>query len=401
MIVQKYGGSSVATAGKIRSVAEKIAGRVRGGEKVVAVVSAMGKTTNSLIALAEEVSPEPTPRELDMLLSTGEQVTSALLAMALCDMGIPALSYNAFQLGLTATGSFNNARITDLDIRRLMSQLNRRSVLVVTGFQGITPDGDVATLGRGGSDTSAVAIAAKCGCPCEIYSDVPGVFTCDPNKFRGARKLKYITYDEMLEMASLGAGVLHSRAVEIAKKYSVDLYCGATFCDERGTSVVHSLPEWMEQPVVSGITSDNNQMRVNIYRLPRSMEAVSALFKGLAEEDINVDMISTVNENGCAHLTFTVVDAWEKAVLRTIRENLAPWQGWSVSEDRNVVKVSAVGVGMKSAPGVAARFFAALCRRGIQMLGTTTSEIKISALVAREDGDEALRALVDEFGLTE
>ena len=401
MIVQKYGGSSVATAEKIRGVAERIRQRVDGGEKLVVVVSAMGKTTNSLIALAEQVSPEPSPRELDMLLATGEQVTSALLAMALCDMGIPALSYNAFQLGLTTTGSFNNARIMDLNLSRLRMQLERRSVLVVTGFQGITPEGDVTTLGRGGSDTSAVAIAAKCGCPCEIYSDVPGVFTCDPNRVPGARKLDYITYDEMLELSSLGAKVLHSRAVEIAKKYSVDLYCGSTFSDERGTCVVNSLPEWLEQPVVSGVTTDSNQTRLTISRLPRSMEALSALFTGLAEQGVNVDMISTVNENGHSHLTFTVVDATEKAVLRTVRDVLAPWEGWTVSEDRNVVKVSAVGVGMKSAPGVAARFISALSRKGIAVLGTTTSEIKISALVAREDGDMALRALVEEFGLGE
>lgn len=401
MIVQKYGGSSVATTEKIRGVAEKIRQRVDRGEKLVVVVSAMGKTTNSLIALAEQISPEPSPRELDMLLATGEQVTSALLAMALCDMGIPALSYNAFQLGLTTTGSFNNARITDLNLSRLRMQLERRSVLVVTGFQGITPEGDVTTLGRGGSDTSAVAIAAKCGCPCEIYSDVPGVFTCDPNRVPGARKLDYITYDEMLELSSLGARVLHSRAVEIAKKYSVDLYCGSTFSDERGTRVVNSLPEWLEQPVVSGVTADSNQIRVNISRLPRSMEALSALFTGLAEQGVNVDMISTVNENGYSHLTFTVVDAAEKAVLRTVRDVLSPWEGWTVSEDRNVVKVSAVGVGMKSAPGVAARFISALSRKGIAMLGTTTSEIKISALVATEDGNEALRALVEEFGLGE
>jgi aspartate kinase len=302
--------------------------------------------------------------------------------MALCDMGIPALSYNAFQLGLTTTGSFNNARITDLNLSRLRMQLEQRSVLVVTGFQGITPEGDVTTLGRGGSDTSAVAIAAKCGCP-------------------GARKLDYITYDEMLELSSLGARVLHSRAVEIAKKYSVDLYCGSTFSDERGTRVVNSLPEWLEQPVVSGVTADSNQIRVNISRLPRSMEALSALFTGLAEQGVNVDMISTVNENGYSHLTFTVVDATEKAVLRTVRDVLSPWEGWTVSEDRNVVKVSAVGVGMKSAPGVAARFISALSRKGIAMLGTTTSEIKISALVATEDGNEALRALVEEFGLGE
>jgi aspartate kinase len=401
VIVQKYGGSSVATAEKIRGVAERIKQRVDRGEKLVVVVSAMGKTTNSLIALAEQVSPEPSPRELDMLLATGEQVTSALLAMALCDMGIPALSYNAFQLGLTTTGSFNNARIMDLNLSRLRMQLERRSVLVVTGFQGVTPEGDVTTLGRGGSDTSAVAIAAKCGCPCEIYSDVPGVFTCDPNRVPGARKLDYITYDEMLELSSLGAKVLHSRAVEIAKKYSVDLYCGSTFSDERGTCVVNSLPEWLEQPVVSGVTTDSNQTRLTISRLPRSMEALSALFTGLAEQGVNVDMISTVNENGHSHLTFTVVDATEKAVLRTVRDVLAPWEGWSVSEDRNVVKVSAVGVGMKSAPGVAARFISALSRKGIAMLGTTTSEIKISALVATEDGNAALRALVEEFGLGE
>ncbi|HRV97585.1 MAG TPA: aspartate kinase, partial [Aminobacteriaceae bacterium] len=344
---------------------------------------------------------EPSPRELDMLLATGEQMTSALLAMALSDFGIPALSYNAFQLEMTTTGDFSNARIMDLNLNKLKRQLEMRSVIVVTGFQGITPDGDLTTLGRGGSDTSAVAIAAKCGCPCEIYSDVAGVYTCDPNKRAGARKLEYITFDEMLELSSLGAKVLHSRAVEIAKKYSVDLYCASTFSDERGTYVVNSLPEWLEQPVVTGVTTDSNQMRVNIVRMPASMDAVSALFGGLAEQGVNVDMISTVNENGHSHLTFTVVDAKEKTVLETVRRTLAPWEGWNVTEDRNVAKISAVGVGMKSAPGVAARFFGALSRKGIKMLGTTTSEIKISALVSREEGDEALRALVDEFGLGE
>ena len=401
MIVQKYGGSSVATPEKIKKVAARIRKRVDEGEKLVVVVSAMGKTTNSLISLAQEVSAEPSPRELDMLLATGEQMTSALLAMALSDFGIPALSYNAFQLEMTTTGDFSNARIMDLNLEKLKRQLGMRSVIVVTGFQGITPDGDLTTLGRGGSDTSAVAIAAKCGCSCEIYSDVAGVYTCDPNKRPGARKLEYITFDEMLELSSLGAKVLHSRAVEIAKKYSVDLYCASTFSDERGTYVVNSLPEWLEQPVVTGVTTDSNQIRVNIVRMPASMEAVSALFSGLAEQGVNVDMISTVNENGHSHLTFTVVDAKEKAVLETVRRTLAPWEGWNVTEDENVAKISAVGVGMKSAPGVAARFFGALSRKGIKMLGTTTSEIKISALVSSEEGDEALRALVDEFCLGE
>ncbi len=396
MIVQKYGGSSVATPEKIKQVAAGIKRRVDEGESLVVVVSAMGKTTNMLISLAREVSADPSPRELDMLLATGEQTSSALQAMALGDLGVPATSCNAFQLEMTTTGDFSNARIMDLNLDRLKRRLEAHRVLVVTGFQGVTPDGDVTTLGRGGSDTSAVAIAAKCGCPCEILSDVPGVYTCDPNRFP-ARKLDYITYDEMLELSSLGAKVLHSRAVEIAKKYSVDLYCASTFSDERGTRVVNSLPEWLEQPVVTGITGDENQARVSIARMPASMEAMSALFGALAERGVNVDMISTVNENGYTHLTFTVVDAKGRAVMEAVRVSLAPWEGWSVTEDRDVVKVSAVGVGMKSAPGVAARFFRALAGRGIEMLGTTTSEIKISALVSRANGDEALRALVDEF----
>ena len=401
MIVQKYGGSSVATPEKIREVAKRIKKRADQGEKLVVVVSAMGKTTNSLIALAEQVSAEPAPREMDTLLSTGEQVTSALLAMALCDLGVPALSYNAFQLELTTTGSFTNARIVDLNLDKLRLQVERRGVLVVTGFQGITQEGDITTLGRGGSDTSAVAIAAKCGCPCEIYSDVAGVYTSDPNKYPEARKLGYITFDEMLELSSLGARVLHSRAVEIAKKYSVELYCASTFSDERGTYVVNSLPEWLEQPVVTGVTTDTNQIRVSIARMPGTVGVMSALFSAIAQLGVNVDMISTVNENGYSHLTFTVVDAKEKAVLEAVRACLAAYGGWTVAEDRNVTKVSAVGVGMKSAPGVAARFFSALSGRGIKMLGTTTSEIKISALVSRDDGDEALRALMDEFGLGE
>ena len=399
MLVQKYGGSSVATPEKIRYVAEKIKRRVEKGEKLVVVVSAMGKSTNALIALGGEVSSSPSPREMDMLLSTGEQVSSALLAMALGDLGVAAMSCNAFQLEMITTGSFSNARIVDMNLGKLRKLLESRDVLVVTGFQGISPEGDVTTLGRGGSDTSAVAIAAKCACPCEIYSDVDGIYTCDPRAVKNARKLEYITFDEMLELSSLGAKVLHSRAVEIAKKYSVRLYCASTFSDERGTNVVNTLPEWLEQPVVTGVTADSNQMRINIARMPGSMEAMSALFRQLAERGVNVDMISTVNENGHSHLTFTVVDAGGKAVLETVKSTLAPWEGWVVAEDRNVSKVSAVGVGMKSAPGVAARFFTALGRKDIRMLGTTTSEIKISALVPREQEGEALQALVDEFGL--
>ncbi|GAB1485147.1 aspartate kinase [Aminivibrio sp.] len=398
MLVQKYGGSSVATPEKIRYVAGKIKGRVEEGKKLVVVVSAMGKSTNALLALGGEVSSSPSPREMDMLLSTGEQVSSALLAMALDDLGVAAMSCNAFQLEMTTTGSFSNARIVDMNLGKLRGLLEFRDVLVVTGFQGINPEGDVTTLGRGGSDTSAVAIAAKCGCPCEIYSDVDGIYTCDPHAVKNARKLEYITFDEMLELSSLGAKVLHSRAVEIAKKYSVRLYApppSPMKGDERG-----EYPSRMARTARGhGVTADSNQMRVNIARMPGSMEAMSALFRELADRGVNVDMISTVNENGHSHLTFTVVDAGGKTVLETVKSTLAPWEGWAVAEDRNVSKVSAVGVGMKSAPGVAARFFTALGRKDVRMLGTTTSEIKISALVPREQEGEALQALVDEFGL--
>ena len=401
MIVRKYGGSSVATPERIRRIAEKLALLVKDGTHLAVVVSAMGKTTNGLIELAGGVTKNPEPRELDMLLSTGEQVTAALLAMALNDMGVPAISYNAFQLGMVTTASYGNARIVDLDVGKLSKELERRGVVVITGFQGVTEEGDLTTLGRGGSDTSAVAIAAKCGCRCEIYSDVAGVYTCDPHVVPGARKLDYITCDEMLELAAQGAKVLHSRAVEIAKKHSVELYCASTFSDERGTYVVGTLPEWLEQPVVTGVTSDTNQMKVTVNGFPNDMSVYAAVFDAIAAEGVNIDMISTVSENGHAHLTFTVVDSSVRIARETLERILSGRAGWTVRVDESVAKVSAVGVGMKSAPGVAARFFVALDKAGVHMVGTTTSEIKISALVPREEASRAVEFLVREFGLAD
>lgn len=401
MIVQKYGGSSVATPEKIRAIAEKIKKRVEEGEKLVVVVSAMGKTTNNLIELASQVSSDPLPRELDMLLATGEQTSAALLSMSLNDLGVPAVSYNAFQLGMITTGAFCNARIVDIDMKKLEREFQRRHVVVVTGFQGITPEGEITTLGRGGSDTSAVAIAAKASARCEIYSDVAGIYTCDPKVCPNAKKLQYVTYDEVLELSSMGAKVLHSRAVEIAKKYNVELYCASTFSDERGTLVVSTLPEWLEQPVVTGVTSDKNQRKVTISPMPGGIEAMSALFTALADEGVNVDMISTVNDSGHSYLTFTVVEGKSAVVQRTVEKVLSPYENWRLSEEDDVAKISTVGVGMESSPGVAARFFSALCREKIRMYGTSTSEIKISTLVARTEADRAVQALVHEFGLTE
>ncbi|MDD5683861.1 MAG: aspartate kinase, partial [Mesotoga sp.] len=322
MLVQKYGGSSVASSERIRNVAERIKGRVDSGEKVIVVVSAMGKTTNDLISLAENLSEEPDPRELAMLLSTGEQMSAALLSMVLIRMGVKSISHNALQLDITTVGDFGNARIADLNLDKIYSELEDHDVIVVTGFQGVDTEGNLTTLGRGGSDTSAVAIAAKAGVPCEIFSDVAGVYTCDPKLHKDARKLEYITYDEMLEMAALGAKVLHSRSVEIAKKYNAEILCLSSFSEEGGTRVVNRLPEWLEQPVVTGATIDTNQLKIAINKLPGNTEIISKIFQAVAGSSFNVDMISIVNDNGYIHLAFTVISASPAAIKRTIENVL-------------------------------------------------------------------------------
>jgi aspartate kinase len=400
--VLKFGGSSVADAEKIRAIAAKVAERCAAGEKLVVVVSAMGKTTNQLIELAGTVSPNSGryKREMDMLLATGEQVSAALMAMALRDCGINALSLNAFQIGMITTETHSSARIRDIDSQRLASELEQRGVVVVTGFQGITAYGEVTTLGRGGSDTSAIAIAAALNCPCEIYSDVAGVYTCDPRIVPQAKKLDYITYEEMLEMASSGAKVLHSRGVEIADKQEVEVYCGKTFSDERGTRVVKKLPEWLEQPVVTGVAAAD-QIKVSLRRLPEDVSLYTRIFRGLAAHYINLDMITIVSDEGGAAMTFSVVSGDMDQLQPALNEALADVDGWSMDTDADVTKVSAIGVGMQSESGVAGRFFGALERAGVSVLGTSTSEIKIAVLVPRGQRDAAINALMDEFGLKE
>ncbi|MDD3682171.1 MAG: aspartate kinase [Thermotogaceae bacterium] len=399
MLVQKYGGSSVASSERIRNVAERIKGRVDSGEKVIVVVSAMGKTTNDLISLAENLSEEPDPRELAMLLSTGEQMSAALLSMVLIRMGVKSISHNALQLDITTVGDFGNARIADLNLDKIYSELEDHDVIVVTGFQGVDTEGNLTTLGRGGSDTSAVAIAAKAGVPCEIFSDVAGVYTCDPKLHKDARKLEYITYDEMLEMAALGAKVLHSRSVEIAKKYNVEILCLSSFSEEGGTRVVNRLPEWLEQPVVTGATIDTNQLKIAINKLPGNTEIISKIFQAVAGSSFNVDMISIVNDNGYIHLAFTVISASPAAIKRTIENVLVDVDNWELAIDEDVAKISTVGVGMRSSSGVAARFFLALGKAGVKIIATTTSEIKISVLVPKSQASTALKALLDEFEL--
>ena len=398
-VVLKYGGSSVADADKVRGVASIVARRCKAGEKLVVVVSAMGKTTNHLIELAGSISPQSGhyKREMDMLLATGEQVSASLLAMALKDLGVDALSMNAFQIGMLTTASHSSARIRDIQSDRLRTELDARGVVVVTGFQGVTDEGDLTTLGRGGSDTSAIALAAALGCPCEIYSDVAGVYACDPRIVPSAKKLEYITYEEMLELASSGAKVLHSRGVEIADKQEVELYCGSTFSDERGTKIVKKLPEWLEQPVVTGVALAE-QIKVNLRGLPEDVTLYTRVFNELAGRGINLDMISIVSENGKAAITFSVVSG-DMENLRPALSAALPGVDWTVSVDDSVSKVSAIGVGMQSVSGVAGRFFGALAARNIAVLGTTTSEIKIAVLVPRDQGHAAVDALMTEFGL--
>ncbi len=398
--VLKYGGSSVADSEKIRAVAAKVAARCKAGEKLVVVVSAMGKTTNQLIELAGTVSPNSGSykREMDMLLATGEQVSAALMAMGLRDEGVDALSMNAFQVGMLTTDKHSSARIRDINIARLSEELDRRGAVVVTGFQGVTDLGDLTTLGRGGSDTSAIAIAAAMGCPCEIYSDVAGVYACDPRIVPSAKKLDYITYEEMLELASSGAKVLHSRGVEIADKQEVELYCGSTFSDEKGTRIVKKLPEWLEQPVVTGVALAD-QIKVNVHGLPADVRLYTRVFNSLAARYINLDMITIVSENDEAALTFSVVSGDIGQVRPALDAALAGIEGWTETVDADVAKVSAIGVGMQSASGVAGRFFGALQNAGIAVLGTSTSEIKIAVLVPRSQGKIAVDALMTEFGL--
>lgn len=393
IIVQKYGGSSVADAEKIKSVAKKIAKKVKEKNKLVVVVSAMGKTTDNLLKLAKEVSNKSVPRELDMLLTTGEQVSASLLAMALNDIGIKSKSLNAFQAKIMTTGDYMQARIKNLKATRLKELLKDNGALIVTGFQGITEEGEIKTLGRGGSDTSAVALAAALDAKCEIYSDVAGIYTTDPRLHPEAKKLKYITYDEMLEMSSLGAKVLHSRSVEIAKKFGITIYCGSTFSEEEGSYV---MKKNIEQPIVSGLSVMDNQTQVTLSNLPMDNNLVQQIFEKVAREGLNVDMISIISNSGL-NISFTIIEEKKSHVAKALTQILKDMKGFNIHYNSGYSKISIVGIGMKSSSGVASKFFKAMEK--IPLALVTTSEIKISCLVEEKYKEKAVKALVTEFEL--
>jgi aspartate kinase len=396
IVVQKYGGSSVADIERIQNVGKRIRKRVQQGNKLVVVVSAMGKTTDNLIKLAKQLIAQPDARELDQLMATGEQVSASLLAMALQSMKLKSRSLNAYQARIHATGKFSEARIKDFDKKHIMQLLKTHDVLVVTGFQGISESGDIATLGRGGSDTSAVALAAALNAPCEIYSDVAGIYTTDPKLYPAARKAKLIAYDDMLELAGSGAKVLHGRSVEVAKRFNIPIYCGSSFSDEEGSYVV-SEELIIEKSTVTGLSVMENQVQVVIKKLPLDYSLVREIFQKAATTGLNVDMISIINDEDGISISFTVVDEKKKRLEAALKKVLKELSDYELHYYTGYVKISVVGVGMKSGIGVAAEFFNAL--KNVPFKLVTTSEIKISCLIEQQHKTAAVNALVKKFKL--
>lgn len=400
LLVQKYGGSSVADVDRIRKVADRIARMHRQGHQLVVVVSAMGDTTDRLINMAREIDPDPDERELDMLLATGEQMSIALLAMALHAIGVDAVSMTGFQAGIVTDTVHTKAKIQGINPERVREALEEGKVVIVAGFQGMTPTADISTLGRGGSDTTAVALAAVLKADrCQICTDVDGVYTADPRLVPQARKIPEMAFDEMLELASLGAKVLQSRAVEFAKKYGVELEVLSSFEDVPGTIVKEEVKE-MENVVVRGVAADTAQAKVTISGVPDRPGVAATVFGLLHGENVNVDMIvQNVSERGHTDISFTVTEEDLprcKRVLGRIVEEVSA-RGFSVDQD--VAKVSVVGVGMRSHSGVAYRMFKTLADNNINIEMISTSEIKISVVIRRKDAAAAARVLHTAFGL--
>jgi len=401
LIVQKYGGTSVGDLDRIKNVAQRVIRTKNQGHEIVVVASAMAGETDKLIRLAQAITPAPDDRELDVLVSTGEQVSIALLAIMLKSLGCDAKSYLGFQIKIATDSVFGKARITGIESDKIRDDLKRGRVVVVAGFQGADESDNITTLGRGGSDTSAVAIAAALKADiCEIYTDVDGVYTTDPNVYPRARKLSKISYDEMLEMASLGAKVLQIRSVEFAKKYDVPIHVRSSFNDHPGT-IVCKEDKAMEQVVVSGVTYNKNEAKIEILHLPDVPGIAAKLFEPIANANIVVDMIlqTSSTERGYADVAFTVPTTDFAKTLQVVKENLKAIGAERVIFDENIAKVSIIGVGMRSHSNVAAKMFSALAKEGINIDMISTSEIKISCIIDSKYTELAVRALHDAFGL--
>ena len=398
LLVQKYGGTSVADSTRIVNVAKRIAAAAEAGNQVVSVVSAMGNTTDRLIELAHEITAEPSPRELDFLLSTGEIVSCTLLAMALRELGAKAISLSGAQAGIQTDASHSRARIEQVETRRVLGELEKGNIVIVAGFQGMTTDMDTTTLGRGGSDTTAVALAAALKAErCEIYTDVPGVFTADPRVVPNARKLVDLSFEEMLELASYGAGVLHPRSVELGAFYGIPILVASSFSSEQGT-LIHGGEPMESRNRLSGIAHDLDTAKITVMGIPDRPGIAASLFEPLARAGISVDtIVQNAGADNITDLTFTVSRrdlAASQEIIRPVAESLG---GQGIVANAELGKVSIIGNGMQDAPGYAARMFTALYRAGINIQMITTSEIRITCIVERADTTKAVQVLYDAF----
>ena len=397
LIVKKFGGTSVGNTERIFNVAKRCIEDWQKGNDVVVVLSAMGKYTDELIDMAKQVNENPPKREMDMLFTIGEQMSVSLMAMAMNSLKVPAISLNAFQVAMHTTSVYGNARLKRIDVERIRHELEQRKIVIVTGFQGINKYDDYTTLGRGGSDTTAVALAAALNADaCEIYTDVDGVYTADPRKVKTARKLDAITYDEMLELATLGAGVLHNRSVELAKKFGVQLVVRSSLNFSEGTIVKEDTG--MEKMLVSGVASDTDSARVAVVGLEDTPGVAFRLFNLLAKNDINIDMIlQSVGRHGTKDITFTCSDENADRAEEIIKNNIGKYE--SIDVNKNVAKVSIVGAGMQSNAGVAAKMFEALYDENINIRMISTSEIRVTVLIDEQYTERAMNAIHDKFAL--
>ena len=400
IIVQKYGGTSVADVQRIQNVARRVVKTKKAGYDVVVIVSALGDTTDKLIELAKQITSTPSERELDMLISTGEQVSIALLAMAIHKLGEDAISFTGAQVGIITDNSFTKARIIDINARRIVEELRKRKVVIVAGFQGVNINQEITTLGRGGSNLTAVAVAKVLNAQfCEMYTDVEGVFTADPRIVKNARKIDKISYEEMFELASLGAQVLQPRSIEFAMKFGVPIHVRSSFTESVGT-IISKEVKAMEDIVVSGVAINKDEAKVTICDVPDKPGIAAKIFKDIAKEDINVDMIvQNVSRTGETDVTFTVPGTDLNKTIKVSKDISKKIGAGDVTFDKEIAKISIVGIGMKSHSGVAANMFEALAEKGINIEMISTSEIKISCVVKKEHGENAVRAIHDKFGL--
>ena len=402
IIVQKYGGTSMGTIDRIKNVARRIIKKREEGNQMVVVVSAMGKSTDELIKMAYSISEAPPRREMDMLLATGEQVSISMLSMALNAMGYDAISFTGPQVGVHTMGHHGKSRIMDIETKKIEDALDDGKIVIVAGFQGVNENDDITTLGRGGSDTSAVALSCVLDCPCEIYTDVDGIYGVDPRLYPPAKKLDTVSFDEMLEMASLGAGVMHARAIELGSKYNAEIYVASSIHDVPGTLIKEgdSNMSPMEHQAITGLAIDNDELMVSLKNVPFDMNITAQFFSDLAKKSINIDMISqTAPVYGAINISFSAPIEDLSELRNILYDFMEKYPQVEMDINKEISKLSVVGIGMRSQSGVAAKFFQLLADNNIPMLMITTSEIRISCVIPSELRDTAVMATADAFNL--